>query len=75
MHHVEVALDGDGWLAPAAIEQRDSGGDAVFVRTQGIDEGGDGFCRVLARESLDALWGVRRDCRIGLSGTACRRRH
>ena len=56
MHHVEGALDGDGWLTPAAIEQRNSGGDAMFVRTQGIDERLDGFCGVLARQRLDALW-------------------
>jgi hypothetical protein len=27
----------------------------MFVRTQGIDEGLDGFCGVRARQSLDAF--------------------
>jgi hypothetical protein len=55
VHHVEVALDGDGWLTPAAIEQRNGGSDSFFGRTERIDKGRDCLGRVLTSDCLNAL--------------------
>ena len=71
MHHIEIALDGDGWLAPATVEQCNCCWHAVFWRTQGIDERLEGLSGVLARKGFDALGSAARISGLaGLEGCA-----
>jgi hypothetical protein len=52
---LDVALDCYGWLAPAAIEERNGSTDAFTRRAKSIDKGGERRWRVLTGKSLNTL--------------------